>query len=109
MPPVKPVESAVIPVGGDPSAAGFNRDGRQERVRNEITAAARFSHEPGEDRPMARPGTDQDRFRGFANGLHESKCQLRVGGWIEYSWMGYNSQKTAKHQIRHAEGFGPTE
>jgi len=44
-------------------------------------------------------------LRGFANGLHELKCQLRICWWIEYFWMGYDTQKTVKDQICHSEGL----
>jgi hypothetical protein len=78
MAPIEIDESAIIPIGGDPGTARFDRDRRQKRVSNEIAAAARFSHQPGKDRPMLGSGSDQHMLRGFANGLHELEC-LRVG------------------------------
>jgi hypothetical protein len=109
MAPVETVESAIVPIGADPGAARFNRNRCQKCVRNEIAAAARFSHQPGEDRPMPWPGRDQDMLCGFANRLNELKRKLPICWWIEYFWMGYDTQKTAKHQICHPEGLRSAE
>ena len=58
---------------------------------------------------MFGTGGNQDAVCRLADDFNESECQFQIGGRIENFWMGYDTQKTAKHQVGHSKRLVPDE
>ena len=71
MPDAEPSEAAVVAVGGNPLAAGFDRQRGEVGVGNLIAARPGVGAQSREDPPVPRPGREQRCVRLGAKDLAE--------------------------------------
>jgi len=89
-----------IGVGGDPLAAGFDGQGGQVGIRNQVAPGLGFPAEAGEDPPVTAARRKKDTVRLTPEALNESKSLLEWRRWVEDPRMGNDSQKPTQDQVR---------
>ena len=71
--PMKPAESGVVRIGGDPLAAVFDRQRREPGVLDQIARYVGRLAEVRKDGPMTVAGLNQRRVRGFEQRVTEGE------------------------------------
>ena len=77
MTPAQRAESGVVAIGRDPLTAGFDREGREVRVRDKVAARAGLLANVAEDLPVTLARRDDDGVRLLAKRVAESEGMPR--------------------------------
>jgi len=99
MPPPKAGEAAIIAVGRNPLAAGFDGERRQVSVRNQVASGLSLTTKVRENLPVTRPRRDRDAVRLEAKTAHSAKRLLQRRWRSENSRMSHDPHEGRQYKV----------
>ncbi len=105
MAPTQTLEPGEVAVCGDPLATGFDGEGRQVGVGDEVSPGAGIKAQPFEEAPVPRSGVDHEGVWRSPKGVDERQRDRHGTGDFEDSRMGHDTDEPAQDDRREAEWF----
>lgn len=101
--PSKSLKAAVITVGRDPFATGFDGEGREKSIRDQITLDPGFLTQAAKDVPVAWPGCQLSAIGLIPQFPCEGQRLPERARRIENFRVCHDTQKATEHKVRHTE------